>query len=210
MPGDGRGLQIIGIAGASGSGKSYLAQRVAAALGAPVLSIDSYYRDLAHLPPEERGRQNFDHPDSLDWPLFLQQLTELATHRTIAVPEYDFCTHTREGVTHPLSAGKFAVVEGILTLHHPAARSLLALAVFVELDAAKCLERRMERDIQDRGRTRESVLEQYHHTVFPMFQEFVAPSRAFADLRVQGDAPISASTQRVLDALRKRTAYSAL
>lgn len=193
--------KVIGIAGASGSGKSYLATSVAAALGAPVLSVDSYYRDLAHLPLETRARQNFDHPGSLDWPLLLEHLQSFTDGRAVALPEYDFSTHTRAQRTHRLDPGQYLVLEGILVLHQPSVRQMLTLKVFVDLGAEDCLERRMARDIRERGRTTQSVLEQYQATVLPMYLEFVEPTAAYADLRVRGDAAIAASTEAVLAAL---------
>ncbi|MCW5965520.1 MAG: uridine kinase [Bryobacterales bacterium] len=193
--------KVIGIAGASGFGKSYLATSVAAALGAPVLSVDSYYRNLAHLPFEERAQQNFDHPDSLDWPLLLEHLQSLSDGHPVAIPEYDFSTHTRKHQTHWLQPGPFLVLEGILALHQPRVRRLLALKVFVDLDAEECLRRRIERDVRERGRTPQCVLDQYHATVLPMFLEFVRPTVSHADLCVRGDASIAASTEAVLAAL---------
>lgn len=203
-PGTGEQPLLIGIAGASGSGKSCLAERVAAALGAPVLSLDSYYCDLAHLPIEERARQNFDHPDSLDWPLLLEHLQALRGGQPIEVPQYDFSTHTRQASTCTLRAAGSLILEGILALHHPRVRSLLSLKVFVDLGTEECLRRRMERDIRERGRTPECVLRQYQETVLPMYNAFVAPTAALADLRVRGDANLDASARAVLDAMHIR------
>jgi uridine kinase len=196
---------LIGIAGASGSGKSYLAERVANALRAPVLSLDSYYRDLAHLPLAERATQNFDHPDALDWSLLLQHLGLLAIGQGACVPTYDFETHTRTAQVAALVPTPYLVLEGIHALYHPAVRELLTLQVFVDLPAEVCLERRLERDVRDRGRTPESVHEQYERTVLPMYHEFVLPCRAYADVSVPGDNYANHSAQVVLNWLRRRT-----
>ncbi len=191
-------LQIIGIAGASGSGKSYLASRVAATLEAPVLSVDAYYRDLSHLPVEERGSQNFDHPQSIDWPLLLEHLQALLQGEEVEVPGYNFSTHTRSREIHRLKPGGYLVLEGILALHLPRVRELLALSVFVDLDEDECLKRRMDRDIRERGRTPECVLRQYQTTVLPMYREFVQPTAELAHLRVSGGAPVEDAVASVL------------
>ena len=195
--------QIIAIAGASGSGKSYLAKHIAKALRAPILSLDSYYRDLSHLSPEDRAKQNFDHPDALDWTLLALHLSQLARGHDIRVPVYDFQSHSRLAETVPLPASRYLVIEGILALHHPAVRDATTLKVFVELPTAVCLARRLDRDVRERGRSADSVHQQYEQTVLPMFRQFVEPSRCFADVCVRGDNFAALSAQVVLDHLRK-------
>ncbi|MCU0227476.1 MAG: uridine kinase [Bryobacterales bacterium] len=207
---EGSTLLVIGIAGASGSGKSCLAQGVAAALEAPILALDAYYRDLAHLPLEERARQNFDHPDALDWTLLSRHLQQLRRGEAAPVPCYDFASHTRAVRTSLLRARHVLVVEGILALHQPEIRQQMALRVFVDLDSEECLRRRMERDIRERGRTRACVLRQYQETVRPMDLQFVQPSAALADVRVRGDAALDGLIASVVSAARARMASAAL
>ncbi len=198
----GRSLLLIGIAGASGSGKSCLAEGVAHALDAPLLSLDAYYRDLAQLPIEERARQNFDHPDSIDWPLLLGQLHRLLAGDEVAIPRYDFSSHTRAEGTVTLRAEHVLVVEGILALHRPEIRQLMALKVYVELESQECLRRRMDRDIQERGRTPDCVLRQYQETVLPMFLKYVQPTATLADISVRGDGPLVDTIATVVRAAR--------
>lgn len=193
---------IIGIAGASGSGKSFLAAHVAEALSATVLSVDSYYHDLSHLDPEERARRNVDHPASIDFTLFAEQMHTLASGGSVAVPVYDFCTHTRTAETHHVRGEGVLIVEGIFALYDQALRDALTLKVFVELESPTCLKRRTARDVQERGRTPESVRRQFRETVLPMYREFIAPTRDFADIVVRGDDDITHSTALVVEALR--------
>jgi uridine kinase len=196
--------RLIAIAGASGSGKTYLASHIAEALGAPVLSLDAYYLDLGHLTLEERAQWNFDHPDALDWPLLRAQLTALVAGAAVDVPTYDFSTHTRAVQTRRLEPAEYLVIEGIFALHDEAVRALLTLGIFVDYRDSGCLDRRMARDVAERGRTPSCVLAQYTKTVRPMFLEFIEPTRAFADLVIRGDSPVEASLGRVEAALAAR------
>jgi uridine kinase len=190
--------RLIGIAGPSGSGKTLLARAVAARTGATVLALDHYYRDLSHLPLAERERVNFDEPAALDWALAVEQVAALRRGLAIERPEYDFTTHTRRAVTARVEPGPAVVVDGIFALHSEAMRALFDLRVFVELEDAVCLERRLERDLRERDRTRESVLQQYAETVRPMAERWVLPTRAHADVVVRGDADLEESARAVL------------
>jgi uridine kinase len=177
----------IGIAGGSGSGKTTLATRLRDAVGAErlvALQQDSYYRDIDILPEALRAAGNFDHPDCIDFPLLVQQLGALRSGHTVQVPQYDFATHHRLCTTTEQRAHPVVLVEGILIFTHPALRELLDLKIFVDTDDDIRLLRRIRRDTRERGRTLESVLDQYAATVRPMHQEFVAPSQRFADLIV--------------------------
>jgi uridine kinase len=196
--------RLIAIAGASGSGKTYLATHIAEALGAQVLSLDAYYLDLAHLSLEERAQWNFDHPDALDWPLLRAQLTALVAGAAVNVPTYDFSTHTRAAKTRRLEPAEHLVIEGIFALHDEAVRALLTLGIFVDYRDSGCLDRRMARDVAERGRTPSCVLAQYTRTVRPMFLEFIEPTRAFADLVIRGDSPVDESLGQVEAALAAR------
>jgi uridine kinase len=189
---------LIGIAGPSGAGKSFLAESLGHALVAPVLSLDHYYRDLSHLPCEVRGHSNFDDPAALEHELLISQIRELAEGHAIAVPIYDFTQHTRSGEARFLLPGRYVIVEGIFTLYWLELRSLLRTSVYVEANEALCLERRMERDVRERGRTAESVLEQVRSSVLPMMQRYVMPTRSHADVVVSGEADIQQNLTHVL------------
>lgn len=192
--------KIVAIAGASGSGKTYLSTYVAERLGAPVLSLDAYYLDLSHLPLSERAQWNFDDPAALDWALVRTQLAALRAGRGVDAPVYDFSTHTRTERARRIEAREFLVLEGIFALYDEAVRGMLRLGVFIEFPDAGCLVRRTARDVAERGRTALSVKEQYEATVRPMFAQHVAPTRRFAHLVVGGEDP----PERSFAALRAR------
>lgn len=199
---------FIGIAGLSGSGKTALARQLARHLvQSEIITLDSYYHSQSHLSLAERARLNYDHPDSLDWPLLERHLAALSLGEAIDEPVYLFDQHTRGGKTRRVHPLPFVIVEGILALHHADVRRHLDLHVFVTTREEECLRRRLERDTVERGRTRESVLEQYSTTVWPMAVEYVLPSRAHASLVVSGEEPIDASVAAVLRGIQvKRTA----
>jgi uridine kinase len=189
---------FIGVAGPSCAGKSYLAEHLAEKLDAALFHLDSYYRELDHLSLVQRAHYNFDAPDALDSELLLQQARLLHNGETIARPVYDFTTHMRTTETLELSPRPFVIIEGLFTLYWDGLRKLLGTKVFVDLGEEICLERRIERDIRERGRTRESVLEQYHTTVAPMARQYVYPARAHADIVVTGNDDISHEVDAVL------------
>ena len=197
---------MIGIAGPSGSGKTALARRLAPQLprDSIVISLDSYYLPQPHVAPEERAHLNFDHPSAIDWDLLLQHLDLLLHGRAVEQPIYRFDLHTRETRTRRVPPRPYLILEGILALYHPKARAKMDLKVFVETRDQECLGRRLRRDIAERGRTAASVLHQYHSTVRPMAEQYVLPTREFADLVVSGELPIEAGVERVLDAVRGR------
>jgi uridine kinase len=177
---------VIGVAGGSGSGKSRLVREIRGGLGVPitVLHHDAYYHDCADLSFEERAAINYDHPDSLETSLLIQHVLELLAGRSVEVPVYDFATHLRTPETTPAKPGKVIVVDGILILAEPELRRLLEIKVYVDTDSDVRLIRRLKRDTAKRGRTMESVLQQYHDTVRPMHLEFVEPSKRYADIIV--------------------------
>jgi uridine kinase len=189
---------LIGIAGPSCAGKSELAQSLATRLDAEVLPLDTYYRDLAHLPPELRGERNFDHPDAVDRDLLLRQIEVLAGGAAIERPVYDFSTHTRGSACRYVTPGRFVVIEGLFTLHWPELRGRLALAVYVDAEDELCLARRLERDVRARGREPVDVREQFERTVRPMCERYVRPSREHADLVVRGDDPVDRAVEAIL------------
>lgn len=195
---------LIGIGGPSCAGKSELARRLAAALQAPVLSLDRYYRDLSQLGFEERARWNFDVPEALDADQIAQDLATLAAGRATDVPVYDFTQHVRRQEHETLEPGSHVIVEGLFTLYWAAVRRLLDLKVFVAAPDEVCLARRLERDVRERGRTPESVREQYERTVRPMAERYILPTRAHADLVLDGTAPPGELLERVLGELAQR------
>jgi uridine kinase len=198
---------FIGIAGASGSGKSELAAHVAAVLPAPaaVISLDSYYRVLDHLSLAQRERVNFDHPDALDWELFLSHLHALARGEPVDEPVYRFDQHTRAPYSRRIEPAPFVIIEGILALHHPSVRARMNLLVYVDTPDEICFSRRLERDTRERGRTRDSVIRQYEDTVRPMAALYVWPSQRFADVVVAGTGGFEHSVAAVLNAVAQRT-----
>lgn len=175
---------IVGIAGGSGSGKTTLAQKLVDRLGENrclIVSQDSYYLDLSHLSEGERHKVNFDHPDAIDWVCLHHQISELRHRQTVSVPVYDFATHTRSAVQRTSSAD-IVILEGHLILHQEMIRSLLDLKIFLHHAPDIMLARRILRDIAERGRTAESVIEQYLETVRPMYLGYVEPYQTFSDL----------------------------
>ena len=175
----------IGVAGGTGSGKTTVANRILELVGAERIAYlphDSYYKDLSHLPLNLRKQRNFDHPDSLDNDLFARHIQALREGRLVEVPLYDFTTHTRRKETRTVYPSRVLLVEGILLLALPEIRKLLDVKIFVDTDADIRFIRRLKRDIHERGRTVDSVIEQYLSTVRPMHLEFVEPSKRYADV----------------------------
>ncbi len=196
---------ILAIAGCSGSGKTTLARELASELSATLLTLDLYYRDLAHLPLAERAIQNFDHPDSLEHTLLVEHVVQLANGQPVEAPVYEFATHTRlRDRTEFLEPAPFVLVEGILALHYAALRPLYDVAIFVNAPHELCLKRRIHRDVLERGRTEDSVRQQYWATAHPMAERFVLPSAAAADITVEGTDSLDWSIAQVLHLLRTR------
>jgi uridine kinase len=196
---------LIGIAGGSGSGKTTLATAVARALGprqAVVIPHDDYYRDLAHLPFEERGRRNFDEPAALENERLVEDLRTLRDGQGIARPSYDFTSHTRLPRTTWTSPCPVIIVEGILVLAAEELRGLFDLTIFVDTCEAERLKRRGERDTKERGRTQASVESQFFGMTRPMHALFVEPSRRQADLVVSGDQDLCRAVANVVVRIR--------
>lgn len=201
---------LIGIAGPSGAGKSYLACHLSERLQAPVLALDHYYRDLSHLPLAERAASNFDDPAALEDELLTAQVAQLAEGRAVEIPTYDFSAHTRTEVTQLFQPARFVILEGLFTLHWPELRRLLGTTVFVDMTDDVCLQRRQQRDVRERGRTPESVIEQFRATVAPMAELYVRPTQAHADVVVFGAAPIDEAVERVLQHILLNTREASL
>lgn len=178
---------VLGIAGGTGSGKTTVARNILGRLdidSATVIQQDAYYRDLSDLPRRHRDAMNFDHPDALEIGTFVEHLAALREGVEVGQPVYDFTTHTRTERTVTLTPRGVVIAEGILLFHFARVRRLLDIRIFVDTPPDIRLLRRIDRDIRDRGRTLESVSEQYLRTVRPMHEEFVEPSKRHADVIV--------------------------
>lgn len=174
---------VIGVAGGSGSGKTTVARGILERIGANNISYvphDSYYKDLGSLPREQRATINFDHPDSLDSELFIEHVEALRRYETIHVPVYDFTTDSRTGEYRVVPPHRVILVEGILIFTEPRLRALFDVRIFVDTDDDVRFIRRLQRDITERGRSIDSVINQWMHTVRPMHLEFVEPSKRYA------------------------------
>ena len=200
---------VIGISGASCSGKTLIANRLADKLNdreIATLKMDNYYYDLGSKKPEERALVNFDKPDAIDFDLFIKDVKELLEERKVLIPEYDFKTHTRK----PLSEGRRSIlfvksanrpviiIEGLHVFFNESLRKLVDLGVYIDAGMDVCLSRRIERDTMQRGRTRESVYRQFSDTVVPMYERYVFPTRNYADLIVNGEEAIERSVQKIM------------
>ena len=176
---------MIGLAGGTGSGKTTVARNILGRLALDSITVfqqDAYYRDLTDLQPAQRTTRNFDHPDSIEIELFVSHLQELRDGRPIEQPVYDFTRHARTDRTTRVEPRDVILTEGILLFHFPEVRRLLDVKIYVDTPPDIRLLRRFRRDISERGRTFESVSEQYVRTVRPMHEEFVEPSKRFADV----------------------------
>lgn len=194
---------VVGVAGGTGSGKSTVVERVARALGpdrVALLQQDAYYRDGSHLPMEARAARNYDHPDAIDEGLLAAHVHALANGTPVDAPSYDFVTHTRGVATRRVEPRPCVVVEGILILASACVRQLLDLKIYVETDADIRFIRRLRRDIAQRGRSAESVMQQWEETVRPMHLQFVEPSKRHADLII----PEGGHNERALEVLIAR------
>jgi uridine kinase len=162
-----------------------------------VIELDSYYWPLPGLTVEQRASRNFDHPDSLDWQLLEAHLRALAEGQVVEIPVYLFDQHTRATETRIIHPQAALIVEGILALHTTAIRGLAHVKVFVETAERACFDRRLTRDVMERGRSEESVHEQYRITVWPMAEQFVLPSRTHADLVVSGERDVDEAVEEI-------------
>ncbi len=179
------GPLVIGIGGGSGSGKTTIALSIVESIGHDEVTLiqhDAYYRDQTHLPIEERAKLNYDHPDSMESDLLVAHLRDLVAGKGIERPVYDFTVHNRAAETVRVEPKQAIIVEGILVLSEPSLREVMDLKVYVDTDADLRIARRWERDIKDRGRTFDSVRDQYLTTVRPMHLQFVEPSKRYADI----------------------------
>ena len=196
---------VLGVAGCSGSGKTTLANEMARMLRGLRFHLDDYYLDLGHMPLEERRQQNFDDPSMIEIPLLAKHIAALARGDSIDRPMYDFGTYTRmPGRTERVTSGPFLIVEGIFALHFAELLPLYQFSIYVDAPDALCFERRMKRDLDERGRSEESVRYQWENRVRPSSMTFVRPSAANADLVVDGSDALDWKVERVMAEMRKR------
>ena len=196
---------VLGIAGCSGSGKTTLAAELSRQLDATLFPLDLYYRDLSQFPLDTRHKRNFDHPDSLESELILDHVQALANGQPIDRPVYDFKTHSRvHDAFDRIIPARVVVVEGILALHYPGLLPLYTLSIYVDCPADTCLRRRIDRDVRERGRTEESVRQQFYATAHPMAEQFVIPSATRANLKVDGCESLDWSIETILHTLHRR------
>ncbi len=195
-------MLIIGIAGGTGSGKTTVVRKIIEQLPAgevAVLPQDSYYRDASNLPLEERLEMNFDHPDSVEFELLIEHIKQLKSGKSIEQPIYSYLTCTRADETIPVKPTEVVIIEGILVLTNPQLRDLMDIKVFVDAPADDRLMRVIKRDIVERGRSVDRVMERYGCTVKPMHEQFIEPSKRYADLIV----PQGGNNQVAIDLLTK-------
>jgi uridine kinase len=196
---------VLGVAGCSGSGKTTLANEMARMLRGLRFHLDDYYLDLGHMPLAERVEQNFDDPSMIEAPLLAEHIATLARGDTINRPVYDFATYTRmPGRTERVTSGPFLIIEGIFALHFKELLPLYQLRIYVDAPDALCFERRLKRDMDERGRSEETVRDQWERRVRPSSITFVRPSAANADIVVDGSDALDWKVERVMSEMRKR------
>ena len=194
---------MVAITGGSGSGKSWLAEKLATALApnSARLSLDDFYRDQSHLPPARRARINFDHPRTIDWPAFEQVLRALRNGRSAKIPCYDFATHSRLRRVRVMRPKPILLVEGLWLLRRPALRRLFAFSIYLHCSDRLRFRRRLKRDLSSRGRSAQSIQQQFDQMVAPMHRRFVVPQAARAQL-VFNSAPTAIEIRRLATRLR--------
>lgn len=200
-------IHIIGIAGGSGSGKSKLVKNILKEINdnsVQTIEIDSYYKDLAHLTFEEREKNNFDHPDSIDFELLYTDLYNIKKSIITDTPIYDYKTHTRKkNETKKIENVKVIIIEGIFALYDKKIRDLLSMKIYVDTPSDVRLLRRIKRDMSKRARTIEGIIEQYNKTVKPMFTKFVKPTRDYADLIIPFGGKNKVSIDTIVTNIKK-------
>lgn len=175
---------LIGIAGGTGAGKTTVAEKLVDELGAAatIIRMDNYYKDISHLSPAEREERNYDHPDAFDWDLLHDQLSMLMDGEPVQMPQYDFTIHNRTDERVMIKPTDTIIVEGILALHDQRLHDQYDLSIYVMTDADVRILRRIRRDVVDRGRDLEGVIDQYLDTVKPMHERFIEPTKKHADI----------------------------
>ena len=184
---------FLGIAGGTGSGKTFIVDNLLSIYNSNninVINLDSYYKDLSHMGHQDRVKQNFDHPDSIDIDLIISHLKQISDGNDVDIPIYDFSNHIRLETTKTISQSNVIIVEGIFALHYMQLRKLYTLNVFIETSEDIRFQRRLNRDTKERGRTIGSIKDQFESTVLPMHKKFIGPSKQFADLIIDGNSNI--------------------
>lgn len=196
---------VFGVAGGTASGKTTVARTILDTVGAEqvaCLAHDAYYKDMSHLPFEERSRLNYDHPNSLETKLLIRHIKQLLRNEPAEVPVYDFKRHLRRPETQRVNPAPIIMVEGILIFTRPKLRELMDIKIFVDTDADVRLIRRLKRDIEERGRELDSIIKQYMETVRPMHLKFVEPSKRYADVIIPEGGLNRVATDMVVSRLQ--------
>lgn len=204
-------MLIIGIAGGTGSGKTTVVDQIVEELPVDevcVISQDSYYHDTSHLSFEERTKINFDHPKAIDFDLLVSHLKELREGNSFEQPVYSFVEHNRTGETITTFPKKVIIVEGILILAHPDIREMFDIKIFVHADSDERLIRRLKRDIATRGRDLEEVLNRYQNTLKPMHQQFIEPTKEFADIIIPTNRYNTVAVNVIRSIIHQKLSYS--
>ena len=202
---------VFAVAGGTASGKTTVANKILETVGTSKIAYlphDAYYRDLAHLSLEERVKVNFDHPDSLETKLMIKHIKQLLKFQTVHVPVYDFTHHTRTAETIPVEPAPIILVDGILIFTKRKLRELMDIKVFVDTDSDIRFIRRLKRDIEERGRDVNSVINQYLETVRPMHMKFVEPSKRFADVIIPHGGMNKVAMNMVVSTLQERLRHN--
>ena len=195
----------IGVYGGTGSGKTTIVSQIVSEFPTSeiqVISQDSYYKDTSHLTFDERCALNFDHPDAIDFPLLYQNVNSLKNGENIEQPVYSFETHNRTKETVTVVPKKILIIEGILILNYPKLRSLFDLKIFIDADSDMRMERRVSRDISERGRTPEEVLNRYLNTLKPMHKQFIEPMKVHADITLENHQNTPLNISDLIDKIK--------
>ncbi|MDA9900648.1 uridine kinase [bacterium] len=195
----------IGVYGGTGSGKTTIVSKIVSQFPTneiQVISQDSYYKDTSHLTFEERCALNFDHPDAIDFPLLYQHVNSLKNGENIEQPVYSFETHNRTKETVTVVSKKILIIEGILILNYPKLRSLFDLKIYIDADSDMRMERRVSRDISERGRTPEEVLNRYLNTLKPMHKQFIEPMKVHADITLENHQNTPLNLSELIDKIK--------
>lgn len=195
----------IGVYGGTGSGKTTIVSQIVSEFPTSeiqVISQDSYYKDTSHLTFDERCALNFDHPDAIDFPLLYQHVNSLKNGENIEQPVYSFETHNRTKETVTVVPKRILIIEGILILNYPKLRSLFDLKIFIDADSNMRMERRVSRDISERGRTPEEVLNRYLNTLKPMHKQFIEPMKVHADITLENHQNTPLNLSELIDKIK--------
>lgn len=197
---------VVGICGGTGSGKSTLAERIRDTFSdeCVYIQMDSYYKNNAHMEYEERCKVNYDHPDAFDTDLFINQIQELKAGHAVDIPQYDFTVHLRKVEKKHIEPKRIIILEGILLFESTKLTSLMDMKIFVDTDADVRILRRAIRDVNERGRTLDSVRKQYLTTVKPMHEKYIEPSKKLADIIVPEGAFNQVAFEMIVSAIKSK------